>query len=139
MPAVNYTNLVGRASGSCWLPDLSSRPLRLLVFGVELVVLVRPSPGQRHRIALLVPPDLLPKRRDEVYVEAVGELQLVCEDVRDLLTNPLRPLRMRHDSSRFLRSEPLEEFDQLADLTGERHDEVLGGVKSLPVPLGGKL
>ena len=136
MPATGDGNLVGGYVGE---PSVAPTvPARVamppcLRYGVGRICMPgrwRATPGSAVRSA-----DLLPQRRGDVYVEDIGDLQKVGKDVRDLLTDPFRLPRPRHDGSRLLRSEPLEDFDQLADLTGERHDQVLGGVKSLPVPL----
>jgi hypothetical protein len=140
MPATIYGNQVGSCSGGVGRPERFRLVLlRLLVFDTEAVVLVGTSLGERHRIALFVPPDLLPQCCGEVYVQDVDELQKVREDIRNFITDPFRLLRPRHNGSRLLGGEPLEEFDQLADFAGERHDEVLGSVESLPVTLDSEL
>src|SRR5437763_17209383 len=93
----------------------------------------------RRREAEFVAVDLCVGRGKEVDAEAVGELDEVERDVGDLVEDVLRQLGIVAPGPRLLRSEPLEERDQLADFAGKRHHEILRGMPLLPLADGGEV
>jgi hypothetical protein len=89
--------------------------------------------GARSREPELVAGDLGACHLDQVDVEDGRQLDQIEQHVRQLVPDVGRRLGVGHHPGGLLRGEPLEERGQLADLTGERHREVLRGMERLPV------
>src|SRR5690606_29216039 len=91
-------------------------------------------------VALLAVVNLRVGSVDEVAAEDGGEPDEVDGDVADLRADPGSGFRVvGHDCRRLLGSEPLELGDELADLPGERHGQVLRRVELAPVTGVGEL
>jgi hypothetical protein len=75
---------------------------------------------------------------EQVNAQDVGETHEVDGHVGELVTDVVGPVGV-HDLGGLLRGEPLEDLEQLPDLAGQRHRQVLGRVELLPVPLSGEL
>src|SRR5512134_3699923 len=103
----------------------------------QLGVLGGLAPGLGHRVPLLVDGELLLRRPEQVYPQAVAETNEKEQDVRRLQLH-LRELLLR-ELVALLRGEPQEMLQQLPGLRGQGHSDILGSVELLPVALGDEL
>ena len=86
------------------------------------------------RILALVERNLVVGSLQEIDVERIGDAQQINEHVGELETHALVALRV--ERSALLFREPLKLLDELGDLDGQRHRQILRRVKLLPVSLG---
>src|SRR4051812_12347949 len=97
---------------------------------LELVVFRRAASRLVGRVLLGVDGELAVRRGGQVDSRLVAQSDEVEEHVRGFERDVLA--RLRRQTLRFVEREPLEVLDELPDLSGERHREVLRVVETVP-------